>query len=212
MLSPQHREIKLFLIFYVCGSFFFFWVFKRNSSVILLGTEDVGEGSSRDIWLYQQQKKMLKHWLKRFPFIHLFLYRDHTLRKMLVRLGYFLEEQIHLLSLKNTDFFHKLIPGQTQFEQTHLKLSSSRTKLLSTNTFRLFWWVRFMLGGWSAGLYCDLLASFVYCSQGRDYEPAGYFFFFVSFMCYFQIKNVICPFRNCLPEGEKSLQQLTNEQ
>lgn len=51
VFTLQYRKLKLFLMFYIHGSFclFSFWEFRRNSSVILLGTKDVGEGSSWDI-------------------------------------------------------------------------------------------------------------------------------------------------------------------
>lgn len=48
-------------------------------------------------------------------------------------------------------------------------------------------------------------------AEGKAYKPTEHlFFFFMSFMCYFQIKNVICPFRNCLPAGKKNLQHRTS--
>lgn len=110
-------------------SFFSFWKreLKRNPSVILLGTKDIEEGSSWNIWLCQYQKKHWNCWLKRFHCTYLFPYRDHTLWKMLVWLGYFLEERIHLISLEKT--------GLVQFSQARLNLS--RTKFLFTSTFPL---------------------------------------------------------------------------
>lgn len=136
---------------------------------VVLGTSDCAN--------YRKNTETLVE--KRFHSTYLFLHGDHTLWKMLVWLDYFLEEPTHLISLKKTDLFHKFIPGQTKYEQTHLKLNLSRTKFLFMNTLQPFRWVRFMFGGWSPCLYCHILASFVYWHKRRIINLLDNF----SFLC-----------------------------
>lgn len=108
-----------------CLSLFFsFW--KRELKKKSISNPSWNQGHW-NIWLCQYQggkknQKTLKRWLKRFHCTYLSPCRDHTLWKMLVWLGYFLEERIHLISLEKT--------GSVQFSQARLHLS--RTNFTST--------------------------------------------------------------------------------
>lgn len=79
---------------------------------VFLGTSDYANNR-----IFKKAETLVEE----IPFhLSVFLQRPHSV-KDLVRLGYSLEGQIHLISLKKTDLFHKFIPVQTKFEQTNLR-------------------------------------------------------------------------------------------
>lgn len=135
---------------------------------IVLGTSDCSNN----------RKSMLKKtgWKDSISLICFSTETTHC--EIFVRLGYFLEEQIHLISLKKTDLFHKFIPGQLNLSRLIQSYIWAEPSSFHAH-FSAFLTSTFYAGGWSPCLYHDILASSIYWHKGKIVNLLDIFSFYV---------------------------------